>query len=63
MEAVADAEACRQAIAQTGVFLLRLALDEYPAAVRELLADPVTDLLAAELPSAVAALKEVGATS
>jgi hypothetical protein len=55
-DAGADAEQCRQAIAQAGQCLLRHALEENPDGVRLLLADVLLDLLAEELPAAVKAI-------
>jgi hypothetical protein len=53
LEAIAE---CKHAIATTFTFMLRLALDWHPDAVREFLRDAITDILADELPDAVKAL-------
>jgi hypothetical protein len=59
-EAGAEAEQCRQVIAQAGLCLLRHAVEENPRAVRELLADVFCELLAAELPAAMQAVRKGG---
>src|SRR5262249_3364123 len=55
-EAMADAWECRQAIADVGCLILRLAADLNPAAVRAIFAEMVIDVMADELPAAVRAL-------
>jgi len=60
-EAMADACECRQAIADLGCLILRLAADLNPVAVRAILADMVIDVMADELPAAVRALAVKGA--
>jgi hypothetical protein len=60
-DALTQCAECRQALAQTGALLLRLALEEFPAAMRVLLADTIIDVMADELPAAVRALNGKGA--